>query len=61
MEMIKMRRCQASHSILVQVQSAQSYKELSTYCNSLGQVKNMFHYSEGAEPMVNTTQLKGEI
>lgn len=61
MEMIKMRRYQASHSILVQVQSAQSYKELSTYCESIGQVKNMFHYCEGAEPMVNTTPLKQKL
>ncbi|XP_066253615.1 poly(A) RNA polymerase, mitochondrial isoform X1 [Euwallacea similis] len=51
MKMIEMRRSQASRSVLVQVQSAQSYKELSTYCESIGKVKNIFHYSEGPEAM----------
>ncbi|XP_050301196.1 poly(A) RNA polymerase, mitochondrial isoform X2 [Anthonomus grandis grandis] len=51
MDMIRLKREQASRSVLVQVQSAQSHKQLFTYCNSLGKVDNMFHYSEGPEPL----------
>lgn len=47
-----MRRAQATRSLLVQVQSAQSYKQLFTYCESMGKVENMFHYCEGPEPLV---------
>ncbi|ERL89575.1 poly(A) RNA polymerase, mitochondrial [Dendroctonus ponderosae] len=51
MEMLQNRRMEASRSVLVQVQSAQSYKQLFTYCESMGKVKCMFHYTEGPEPM----------
>ncbi|CAG9766191.1 unnamed protein product [Ceutorhynchus assimilis] len=51
LDMIESRREQAARSILVQVQSEQSYKQLFTYCESIGKVKNMFHYSEGPEPL----------
>ncbi|KAJ8976310.1 hypothetical protein NQ317_010264 [Molorchus minor] len=51
LERINLRRTEARRSLLVQVQSAQSFKELHTYCNSLGTVKYMFHYTVGMEPL----------
>lgn len=53
LERVDLRREESRRSILVQVQSAQSYKELHSYCSSVGTVKNMFHYTTGVEPMVN--------
>lgn len=50
---LNFRRLEAKRSILVQVQSSHSFKELYRYCNSIGKVKNMFHYSTGIDPMVN--------
>lgn len=52
-EILNLRRLEAKRSILVQVQSSHSFKELHRYCNSIGTVKKMFHYSTGIEPMVN--------
>ncbi|KAJ8963327.1 hypothetical protein NQ318_018798 [Aromia moschata] len=51
LERINLRRAEAKRSIVVQVQSAQSFKELYTYCSSMGTVKCMFHYTTGVEPM----------
>ncbi|XP_018567191.1 poly(A) RNA polymerase, mitochondrial isoform X2 [Anoplophora glabripennis] len=51
LERIDLKRAEARRSILVQVQSALSYKELHTYCSSIGTVRNMFHYTTGVEPM----------
>ncbi|KAG5878317.1 hypothetical protein JTB14_025367 [Gonioctena quinquepunctata] len=51
LERINLRRAEAERSILVQVQSAQSFKELHSYCSSVGTVENMFHYSAGVEPL----------
>ncbi|XP_060536082.1 poly(A) RNA polymerase, mitochondrial [Cylas formicarius] len=50
MKLLENRREQANRSILVQVQSADSYKELYSYCSTLGIVKDMFHYREGTDP-----------
>lgn len=52
MDVIKLRRSEARRSILVQVHSSQSFKDLHSYCSSVGNIKNMFHYSTGVEPMV---------
>lgn len=52
LEMISEKRLQAKRSILVQVQSSQSYKELHSYCSTIGTVKQMLHYTVGVEPMV---------
>lgn len=49
---IKLRRAEARRSILVQVHSSQSFKDLHVYCSSIGSIKNMFHYTTGVEPMV---------
>ncbi|KAK4885962.1 hypothetical protein RN001_002233 [Aquatica leii] len=51
LDMINTRRDQARKSILVQVQSTESFKELHSYCNSLGTVNQTFHYTTGAEQM----------
>ncbi|KAJ8926100.1 hypothetical protein NQ315_009957 [Exocentrus adspersus] len=51
LERINLRRSESKRSILVQVQSAESYKELYTCCSTVGTVKNMFHYTTGVEPM----------
>ncbi|EFA06440.1 poly(A) RNA polymerase, mitochondrial [Tribolium castaneum] len=51
MDVIKFRREEARRSILVQVQSAQSFKELHSYCNSVGNVRQMLHYTVGVEPL----------
>jgi poly(A) RNA polymerase len=51
MSLIKSRRAEARKSVLVQVQSAQSFKELHSYCSSIGTVKQMLHYTVGVEPM----------
>ncbi|XP_044745441.1 poly(A) RNA polymerase, mitochondrial [Coccinella septempunctata] len=48
---VRKRRSEAKKSIIVQVQSAQSFKELYSYCSSFGNIKQMFHYSAGIEPM----------
>lgn len=53
LERIESRRHEARKSIVVQVQSAQSYKELHSYCSTLGDVKQMFHYTVGVEPLVS--------
>ncbi|KAJ8941745.1 hypothetical protein NQ314_010289 [Rhamnusium bicolor] len=53
LERINLRRAEARRSILIQVQSEQSYRELHTYCSSVGTVKHMFHYTTGIEPMVS--------
>ncbi|XP_025835229.1 poly(A) RNA polymerase, mitochondrial isoform X2 [Agrilus planipennis] len=50
-EVIKTRQKQAKQSILVQVQSKKSYKELETYCSQYGAIKEMFHYKAGKEPL----------
>ncbi|KRT79145.1 hypothetical protein AMK59_6624 [Oryctes borbonicus] len=50
-DVIANRKLEAKRSILVQVQSAQSCKELYTYCNAITPVKQMFHYSTGVEPL----------
>lgn len=52
LEKIEEKKTEARRSIIVQVQSEQSYKELYTYCSSIGSVKQMFHYTTGIEPMV---------
>lgn len=57
LQMLQNRRLEASRSVLVQVQSAQSYKQLFTYCEPMGKVKRMFHYTEGPEPMVMAVSL----
>ncbi|RZC38102.1 poly(A) RNA polymerase, mitochondrial, partial [Asbolus verrucosus] len=49
--MIDSRCAEARRSIVVQVQSAQSFKELHSYCSSVGTVKQMQHYTVGVEPM----------
>lgn len=56
MEMVSGRRREAQRSILVQVQSAQSAKELHSYCASFGKVRNMLHYTAGTESMVRCVQ-----
>lgn len=43
--MIKFRRNQASHSILVQVNSEKSFAELHAYCSQFGTIKGAHHYS----------------
>ncbi|CAG9821015.1 unnamed protein product [Phaedon cochleariae] len=50
-ERVEMRRAEAKRSIIVQVQSAQSSKELQSYCDSIGTVQSMFHYTSGVEPL----------
>jgi poly(A) RNA polymerase len=57
MSLIKSRRAEARKSVLVQVQSAQSFKELHSYCSSIGTVQQMLHYTVGVEPMVDLTIL----
>lgn len=52
LEKIEHRKSEARRSIVVQVQSEQSYKELHSYCNSIGIVHKMFHYTTGIEPLV---------
>lgn len=52
LDVVKMRKSEAKRSILVQVHSSQSFKDLHNYCSSVGTVKNMFHYTTGVEPMV---------
>lgn len=42
---------QAKRSILVQVQSSLSHKELHSYCNTFGTVREMLHYYVGDDPM----------
>ncbi|KAF2880896.1 hypothetical protein ILUMI_25272 [Ignelater luminosus] len=51
LEMMRCRRSEASKSVLVQVQSAQSYKELHSYCSTFGTVNNIFHYTAGGEQL----------
>lgn len=51
MDLVNSRRAEARRSILVQVQSAQSFKELHSYCSSVGNVKQMLHYTVGVEPL----------
>lgn len=59
-DVIKFRRAEAKRSILVQVHSSQSFKDLHSYCSTLGNVKKMFHYTTGVEPMVKAlTGLEG--
>lgn len=43
--MIKFRRNEASHSILVQVNSEKSFPELHAYCSQFGTIKGAHHYS----------------
>lgn len=43
--MLKFRRNQASHSILVQVNSEKSFAELHAYCSQFGTIKGAHHYS----------------
>lgn len=43
--MIKFRRNQASHSILVQVNSEKSFPELHAYCSQFGTIKGAHHYT----------------
>ncbi|XP_063908492.1 poly(A) RNA polymerase, mitochondrial-like [Zophobas morio] len=50
-DMVSSRRAEARRSIVVQVQSSQSFKELHAYCSSVGSVKQMLHYTVGVEPM----------
>ncbi|XP_045474456.1 poly(A) RNA polymerase, mitochondrial-like [Harmonia axyridis] len=50
-EKINKRKSEAKKSLIVQVESAQSFKELYSYCSSFGSIKQMFHYSTGIEPM----------
>ncbi|XP_022909764.1 poly(A) RNA polymerase, mitochondrial [Onthophagus taurus] len=50
-EKIDERRLEAKRSIVVQVQSSKSHKELYSYCNDFGRIKKMFHYSAGVEPL----------
>lgn len=52
LEKIEHRKEEAKRSIIVQVQSEQSYKELHAYCSSLGIVNHMFHYTSGLERLV---------
>lgn len=52
LDVVKLRRSEAKRSILVQVHSSQSFKDLHSYCSSIGDIKNMFHYTTGVEPMV---------
>lgn len=56
LEKIEQRKEEARRSIIVQVQSEQSYKELYTYCSSVGTVNKMFHYTTGIEPMVRNNK-----
>ncbi|XP_056645152.1 poly(A) RNA polymerase, mitochondrial [Diorhabda sublineata] len=51
LQRINLKRSEAKRSIVVQVQSPQSFKELWSFCNSIGNVKCMLHYSIGIEPM----------
>lgn len=44
-DMIKFRRDEASHSILVQVNSEKSFPELHAYCSQFGIIKGAHHYS----------------
>ncbi|CAG9863317.1 unnamed protein product [Phyllotreta striolata] len=50
LQRIDIRRTEARRSIIVQVQSAKSYKELWSYCSTFGAIKSMFHYSVGIDP-----------
>lgn len=52
LEKIEQRKLEARRSIVVQVQSEQSYKELHSYCNGIGTIHKMFHYTTGIEPSV---------
>lgn len=52
LDVLAARRLEAKRSILVQVQSANSYKDLYNYCSSVGTVQEMYHYKAGIEPMV---------
>ncbi|XP_050503966.1 poly(A) RNA polymerase, mitochondrial-like [Diabrotica virgifera virgifera] len=51
LQRINLRRSEARRSMVVQVQSTQSFKELYSYCNAIGKIKYMFHYSVGIEPL----------
>ncbi|XP_023024830.2 mitochondrial poly(A) polymerase [Leptinotarsa decemlineata] len=51
LERIDLKRSEAKKSIIVQVQSANSFKELHNYCSSIGKVEGMFHYTSGVEPL----------
>lgn len=55
-EVVSCRQAEARRSILVQVQSSHSYKELYAYCNNIGKIKSMFHYQCGVEPLVCSCQ-----
>lgn len=52
LEKIEEKKEEARRSIIVQVQSEQSFKELHAYCSSIGTVNQMFHYTTGIEPAV---------
>lgn len=52
-DVIAAKRLEATRSIVVQVQSAQSCKELYSYCSAFSTVKQMLHYSVGVEPLVS--------
>lgn len=51
-DFLNMRKEEAKRSIIVQVQSAHSFKELHAYCDQFGVVINMFHYTSGVEQLV---------
>lgn len=44
-EYITMRKSQAQRSILVQIESMKSYKELISYCNQFGTMSNIYCYT----------------
>ncbi|KAK5647273.1 hypothetical protein RI129_002165 [Pyrocoelia pectoralis] len=48
---IKYRREQAKRSILVQVQSTESCKELSSYCSTMGKIQQMLHYTTTSDQL----------
>ncbi|KAI4468026.1 poly a polymerase cid pap -related [Holotrichia oblita] len=56
-DVIATKKLEANRSILVQVQSAQSCKELYAYCSAFSTVKQMFHYSIGVEPLISDQML----
>lgn len=53
-DFLKSRKDEAKRSIIVQVQSAHSFKELHAYCNQFGTINNMFHYTSGVEQLVKS-------
>lgn len=43
--LVERRRQQAQRSIIVQVQSEQSYGQLHEFCSKFGDITNMYHYT----------------